>query len=146
MKKFLKISVVVGVVVLSISTAFAGGDRRDDRRDDRRTNNRYRSYPYDIGDRGPGAIEVGRPREMVGVLAQTPPFFSVFGTVIVGGQPGHWENRIVGYQTVMRPVYHPPVLGTYWNGYQMIQYVQITEWTEMVPIQEPVYQRIWVSP
>ena len=144
MNRFFKV-IVGSVVVLSVSATLAfadGGGRRDN---DRRNevpgmyNHPRNSYPYYIGDRGPGAVQVG-----VGVLAPVPPLFSIFGVVIVGQPTGHWENRIVGYQTVMRPVYHPPVLGTYWNGYQYVQYVMTPEWTEMVPMQEPIYQRVWV--
>jgi len=164
MNRFFKV-VVGGVVILSVSATLALADSRGQMNGDRNGVRHYEgdrgrggnhrnevpgmynhprnSYPYYVGDRGPGAVQVG-----VGVLEPTPPLLSIFGVIIVGPSTGHWENRIVGYQTVMRPVYHPQVLGLYWNGFQYIQYVVVPErWgPELEPIQEPIYQRVWVSP
>ena len=155
MNRFFKI---VGVlVVMLVSTAvFADGGRDNDRRDgDRgRGDNHQRevpgmyhhphSYPYVIGDAGPGAVQVGVG---VGVLEPVPPLIRIFGVVIVGQPNGHWEDRIIGYQTELRPVYHPAVLGAYWNGNQYIQYVVTPEhWgPDMTPVPIPIYQRVWVS-
>ena len=63
-------------------------------------------------------------------------------TVVVSS--GHYETRVVDYRTTVRPVVHPPVLGTYWNGTSLSQYVAVQSWTEQVVVQEPVYGQVWV--
>lgn len=69
----------------------------------------------------------------------------VGGLLPQGNGGGHWENVIVGYQWVTVPVHHSPVYGTYWNGYQNVQYVVREGWTEMVNQQQPIVRQIWVN-
>lgn len=58
---------------------------------------------------------------------------------------GRWDNRVIGYRTVCVPVTHPAVYGSRWVCGQFVRYVVSCQWTEMVSVQQPMVQRVWIS-
>jgi len=135
MKKFFSIIWILVVFIASATATFADGRRDNDHRD-----GNHGDYGRHENHRMP---YVGYA---TGSLEPIEPHLRIFGVTIIGKTMGHFEDRVVGYRTELQSIYHPAIYGTMRlsNG-QYAQYVVSTAWTEMVPVQVPVIQRVWVQ-
>jgi len=174
MKRFVEIGLVVFVLAGSVAVAdgphdgFRGGPRGGPYRDGRDFRDRgFHGYNNNVTvyRGGGGGNHVGNGWAFVGgvlvgaviehawgerdVVYQQQPVYVQQQPVYVQQQPvyqtGHLEPRVVGYRSVAHQVYHQPMMGTYWNGSQMVPYQMSPGYTETVYVQEPVIQEIWVE-
>ena len=116
-------------------------DRHDNDRDEKKSNpwnffqKRDRDDRHDYGHRDYDRHDNG---------SETVTFsINLFGLADDGG---HWETRIVGYNSVLKEIYHPAVMGKQfdWHNKCYVTYQITPAWTERVWVREPVFGKVWV--
>lgn len=126
MKQFINIIVVL---LVTVSVVSAGERRHDNYRGGRDCN---------IGCFLLGALTVC-------AIDSTLVERNVQPIVVVSEPVGHWKTVVVAYETVLKPVYHAPVFGTYRDGQILVRYEKAPGYTEMRATRVPITQQVWVE-
>lgn len=127
---------VLVLMIMSSAVIILAGDSRsrNDRDDHKKSDYRHDSHrDYDRNDhRGDY-----RHHDRGGIITVT----------IVEPEPrGRWVDRVVGYQTVTREIYHPAIVRHVWDWSEFcFKTYTIRAWTEKVSHREPIVKRVWVS-